>query len=93
MLGELGVGWLYTHTCLTLGLAVCLSAPPPSVCRPCVVWLSPMPCMPYALHAQTTGLAPTALADAGPAGPLAREELSFIMLKPDGVHRGLISGD
>lgn len=36
------------------------------------------------------GLAPTALAD-GPSGSLAREELSFIMIKPDGVHRGLIA--
>jgi hypothetical protein len=37
------------------------------------------------------GFAPTALAD-GSGGSLAREELSFIMIKPDGVHRGLIAG-
>ena len=37
------------------------------------------------------GFAPSALAD-GPSGSLAREELSFIMIKPDGVHRGLIAG-
>lgn len=37
------------------------------------------------------GFAPTALAD-GPGSSLAREELSFIMIKPDGVHRGLIAG-
>lgn len=46
--------------------------------RPVSAWNSMLP-----------GFAPSALAE--PPAALEREELSFIMIKPDGVQRGLIA--
>jgi nucleoside-diphosphate kinase len=54
-----------------------------------------MPPVPHALLCSArrgaAGFAPSAAADATAPACLDREELSFIMVKPDGVQRGLIA--